>query len=132
MSVSSISSISSFSRKVLRYALVGSLTASVLSGVLAGQASAAPRCDAPDGWYCIAVVNDTKEVRSWRNPRWNNQCMPNSAPGSKIHYQSYTDRPSLALVPYLDANCGKAAPNNYSRSYDKDEGRFVVARYHAR
>ncbi|BBC36430.1 hypothetical protein SGFS_077240 [Streptomyces graminofaciens] len=77
-------------------------------------------------------MNKTNDVHSWRNPRWNNQCMPNSAPGSKKYYQSYTDRPSLALIPYADANCGKAIHNDYTRGYDADEGRFVVPRYFAR
>ncbi|MBV9023479.1 MAG: hypothetical protein JO362_06730 [Streptomycetaceae bacterium] len=117
-------------KRLAKWGVFSTVLASLASlSLIDHEASAHDACSAPAGQMCIAVDNQTKSIHSWRNPDSNNQCLPNSNPGTTMYYQSMVaagDGPFL--LAFSDSACGN--PVNPGHGYGSrtfsTEGNYLV------
>lgn len=114
-----------------RIVIAAAAGAMALAGtaVTAGTASAAPRCDAPSGYNCLAIENWTRDAYSFRaDGAGGGRCLTWYRPGQTgyhpdVHLQGWA---TPILTSHTQDYCG-GEQRNYGYS-PRWEGRWTILR----
>lgn len=108
-------------RKWHKFAGAALLTAGFGGLVIAGTANGAqaPACHAPTGSDCLAIVNHTAQVHSFRFAQNNGQCLKGPAPGKNGFYTNVfiSEREGALLYGFTGDNCEGNSQVQITRQY---------------